>query len=377
MEGIDRCGDVKLLRSLIPPPEDPAARARVDDLRNRLSSTRALFYSGRIKDADKLSVELVADVRRQGHAPVLAEAMALRGRILAELGSKDSIPALEEAVWTAEAARHDEIKAEAAIGLIYTTASFQAQYAVAENWGRLSEATLNRIGGHDRHRVWLEKHMGALYEQQGRTEEALARYKAALAIGEKALRPDDPDLMRLEDEMGIVLTDMGRPAEALGHNERALEIGRRVFGADHPVIAPFLSNRAEVLNGLYRGREARESASRAISIWEKQLPKDHLFFGYPLTAIGQSYLREGKPASAVAPLERALEIRRAKDVPLRVGETTFALARALWDSGQDHARARSLAIEARDAYATLPTLKKEQETVSRWLSDHPVRAMGR
>jgi serine/threonine-protein kinase len=356
---------------LIPPPEDPAARAKVDDLRRRLASTRALFYSGRTKDADKLSVELVADVRRQGHAPLSAEALELRGRILAELGSKDSEPVMEEAVWTAEAARHDEIKAQAAISLIYITGWLGTQYAVAEKWGRLSAASLDRIGGHERQHVWLEKHMGNLYERQGRNEEALSRYKQALVIADRALGPDDSDLMRLENDFGTILTTMERWAEALAHNDRALAIGRKVLGPEHPEIAMYLSNRAEVFNGLGRGREAREAASRAMAIWEKQLPRDHLFLSYSLTAIGQSYLREGKPASALAPLERALGIRRAKDVPMRVAETAFALARALWDSGQDKVRARSLAREARAAYSTLPNLKKEQDTVSRWMIDHP------
>jgi tetratricopeptide (TPR) repeat protein len=296
--------------------------------------------------------------------------MELRGRILAELGSKESEAALEEAVWAAEAARHDEIKAQAAIGLIYVTGLLGTQFVVAEKWGRLSEATLNRIGGHQRQQVWLEKHMGNLFEHQGRNDEALARYKRALGIAQQALSPDDPDIMRVENDFGTILTTVGRLEEALGHNDRALEIGRKVFGGKHPVIAPYFSNRAEILNGVGRWPEAREAAAHAMASWETQLDRDHLFFSYALTAIGQSYLGEGKPAAALAPLERALGIRRTKDVPMRVAETAFALARASWDSGQDHGRARSLAREARDAYATLPNMKKEQETVSRWLRDH-------
>jgi hypothetical protein len=54
----------------------------------------------------------------------------------------------------------------------------------------------------------------------------------------------------------------------------------------------------------------------------------------------------------------------------------FLLARALWDSGGDRRRARTLAGQARDGYAGLeagePAVLADLE---RWLAAHPLRSV--
>jgi hypothetical protein len=112
-------------------------------------------------------------------------------------------------------------------------------------------------------------------------------------------------------------------------------------------------------------------------IWERELGLESRFLGYPLTGIGISYLDEGNAAGGIAPLERAYKIRIKHETdPTKRAETTFALARALWDSGRDHSRARSLAEEARDAYATGPQKSQPNQPnqkrgeIETWLTRH-------
>ncbi len=70
------------------------------------------------------------------------------------------------------------------------------------------------------------------------------------------------------------------------------------------------------------------------------------------------------------PLERAFKIREAQETdPSRRAETRFALARALWESSRDRARARALAEEARDSYAKAE-LKAKLAEVDSWLHLH-------
>ena len=236
----------------------------------------------------------------------------------------------------------------------------------------MAEATLRRIGGHERQHVWLNLDMGAALEVRGQAAEGLTRYQQALAIGERALSPNDPDLVRIHGNMVNVLVELGRPAEALLHSDRAIAIGLKTLGSEHPALALQLSNRGEILNGLGRWEEGRVSCARAMALWEKQLPKDHLFFSYSLTAIGISYLGEGKPALAVAPLERALRIRLEKEPsPGHVGETQFALARALWDSGESRARAHALGVDAQTSYLKMAKMTKKQAEVAGWVAKHP------
>ena len=375
---VDRCNDIKLLRAVVPPPDDLEVRHQIEILRGRLADARALEAFGRLSAAEKVTAQLVVDARRLRFAPVLAEALELRGRMLVEMGNAaDAEPALEEGFWAAEEGRHDETKAQIAVDLISVMSLIGAGRSKdTERWLHMSEAALRRIGGHERWQVWLNLNYGSALEASGRPEDGLARLFQAQGIGERALRPGDPDLMRVQNSLSNSLIDLERPVEALAHSDRAIEIGRKTLGPDHPEMALQFSNRAEILVQLHRWDEARASANRAMALWEKQLPKDHLFLSYGLTGVGLSYLGQAKPALAVAPLERALRIRLDKELsPIQIAQTEFALARALWDSGQHHDRARALAASARARYATIATMKKHQDDVSVWLTKHGSEAV--
>ena len=87
-------------------------------------------------------------------------------------------------------------------------------------------------------------------------------------------------------------------------------------------------------------------------IWERELGLDDRNLAYALTGIGITYLAEDDPSSALAPLERAYKIREAHEVdPAQRADTRFALARSLWEANRDRVRARTLAEQAREAYA--------------------------
>ena len=80
---------------------------------------------------------------------------------------------------------------------------------------------------------------------------------------------------------------------------------------------------------------------------------DEVLEAWPLTGEGLDLLGLGRAGEAVPPLERAATLRRKAPSGAELGETLFALARALFSSHADASRARSLAREARDAYEPL------------------------
>jgi tetratricopeptide (TPR) repeat protein len=91
--------------------------------------------------------------------------------------------------------------------------------------------------------------------------------------------------------------------------------------------------------------------------------------------MGLSYLALGKPQKAVVPLERALALREKNDPQAdHLGETRFALARALWDAGGNRNSALRLAVRARDDYRTLsfPSTNAKLAEIATWLASHPV-----
>jgi tetratricopeptide (TPR) repeat protein len=194
--------------------------------------------------------------------------------------------------------------------------------------------------------------------------------KAASALKQKTLGPDDPDVGISEGNLGNVLHEMGRNDEALVHADRGVMILQAKLGAGHPDLARLFNNLGEILNGLGRFQSARERFERAVAIFEREIGPNAAILAYPLTGIGLSYLGQNKPTNALIFLERAFKIRIDAQVDLvDKADTAFALARALWDSSRDRDRARHLAGEAKTIYSKGAGLS-QIEDVDRWLRSH-------
>jgi tetratricopeptide (TPR) repeat protein len=246
----------------------------------------------------------------------------------------------------------------------------QARYADAQQWAKSAKAILRRLGGHELQQAWLLNNVGGIYELQGEREEALRAHQDGLALKERALGRDHPDVGISEGNLAVVLQALGRNQEALEHVNRSIEILENGLGAGHPDLATQLSNRGEILNALGRSRDARASFEKARIIWERELGLESRNLAYALTGIGLSYLSDADPLNAIVPLERAFKIREAQESdPSRRAETRFALARALWESARDRPRARALAEEAREGYAKAE-LKTKLAEVDIWLHVH-------
>ena len=74
-----------------------------------------------------------------------------------------------------------------------------------------------------------------------------AALPAALAIDEKALGPDHPDVATILNNLGELLWDKGDYAGAEPLIRQALGIGEKALGPDHPDVAIRLNNLAELL----------------------------------------------------------------------------------------------------------------------------------
>jgi tetratricopeptide (TPR) repeat protein len=228
----------------------------------------------------------------------------------------------------------------------------EGQYDEAERWSGTAEAVLQRLGGHDLLRAWQLNNIAAVRGMRGDHSAALAADQQALALKERALGHDHPDVGISEGNIAIELAGLSRNQEALAHVDRSVKLIETGYGASHPGLATQLNNRGEILAALGRPREARQSFEHARIIWERELGLDDRNLAYALTGIGQTYLAEDDAGSALAPLERAFKIREAHETdPAQRAETSFALARALWEANRDRARARGLAEQARQGFA--------------------------
>jgi tetratricopeptide (TPR) repeat protein len=282
---------------------------------------------------------------------------------------KDAEKSYEEAIWRAEASRHDEVSVEAADQLIQIVGYRQGRYAEGERWAQLAAAILQRLGpGHELLAAWRADNLAMVYRRAGRLEEALTLSQTALSMKKRSLGESHYEVALSMTAVGALLHDLGRTNDAIEENQRALEILRRTLGPDHPRMAAALTNAAELMNATGRYAEAQVLAEQAVTISERELSPGHPALAAPLAALGWSWIERGKPNLAIAPLERALWIREAKDPnPSLLGQTRFGLARALRESHHAPDRALSIAAQARNDYQRSPDTKKQSVGVEQWI----------
>ena len=370
---LERCSDVKLLRSIVRPPDDPATRETVKQLQVRLTEVRALQRVGRVAEGLKRIVPLEQEARATGYTPLQTEALYMCGLIQYAVGDIDAaVRTLEDAVWAGELCRHDEVTTEAATLLVYLTGHVQSRFEVGEIWNRHAETVLRRMGGHDRFWGWLLNNRGAMRATQGRIQEAIEDQQRAIAAKEKALGPDDPDVAISIGNAANYLDELGDTARAADYGARAIKIMEATLGLDHPLAAIVLTNQAEFLNHLGRHEEAEAPARRALAVFERETDPEGLYVTYPLMAIGLSHIGMGRSRDAVAPLERAVRIREAKEnVLAKLADVHWALARALGNEGGDVARAQTLATRAQREYLqapSTPATRRELAEIDRFLA---------
>ena len=129
--------------------------------------------------------------------------------------------------------------------------------------------------------IWDTADAAALNQQvtqlynQGHYSEAIPLAQRALAIREKALGPDHPDVAASLNNLAVLYRVQGRYAEAEPLFKRALAIKEKAFGPDHPDVALSLNNLALLYQNQGRYADAEPLYKRALAIKEKILGPNH------------------------------------------------------------------------------------------------------
>jgi tetratricopeptide (TPR) repeat protein len=79
---------------------------------------------------------------------------------------------------------------------------------------------------------------------EGKYREAVAPAERALALREKALGPNHPDVATSLNNLALLYKDQGAYAKAEPLLARALDINEKVLGPNHPDVAKSLNNLA-------------------------------------------------------------------------------------------------------------------------------------
>jgi tetratricopeptide (TPR) repeat protein/tRNA A-37 threonylcarbamoyl transferase component Bud32 len=368
---LDGCSDVRQLRSLIPPP-DASVKVRVEALRSELGQIKAIHDAGRYVMALQRLRPIVDNARRLGYRPLEAEALTRMGVAASELGENvEAEKTLETALHASVASHHDDLLGGLSAWLVWVV-GFQGRFSEADRWRQFAEATIERsYVENSLEYSWILNNVGVIYLLQGKLSESLEYQRRSLAMKERLLGPDDPDVGATLGNMALTLNKLKRSTEALEYVDKSLHVFRGVFGDSHPRVASQLSNRGEILLTLSRPQDALDVYQKAQRIWEREAGPDDPSIAYALTGIGRSLVALERPREAVAPLERALRIRQDHDADMsNLGETQFALATALWAAPREHERSIALARTALDSYSRVYSSEVDAQPVRAWLAAH-------
>lgn len=147
-----------------------------------------------------------------------------------------------------------------------------------------------------------------LYER-ARFEEAESLFTRSIAIWEKFIDTNYPDLADSLNNLGLLYFEQGKYVEAEQFYQRALDIREKVFEPNHPSIANSLNNFAVLYSGQGKYAQAEEFFKKALVINEKALGSEHLEVASNVNNLASLYFDQGKYTEAEPLYQRALNIR--------------------------------------------------------------------
>jgi tetratricopeptide (TPR) repeat protein len=405
------CADTGALLAVDPLPQDAAVRQQVLQLQARLAEVQALRTAGRFKQALPLAQQAVSDARPLSWRPVLAEALYQLGEVQSQLTDlKASEESLSEAFWLAESTRQDDLKVDAASQLLQVVMKFhQGRFEVSELWSRMAQSSLDRLGDDLQRETSLRLRQAGVLCRAGRCAEAQAPLERILARVEReqgpyslqrsyvlaslariyALQPGQLPRARQALEQVVEILDrvrgpghpgttlfqlslaetlslMGEHALARPIGERSVAQIKQAYGAESMMAAGAEDTLGRVLQKAGAFQDALEHHQRSLALREKSYGPRHATLRLSLVELGRTHLALGRPAEALALLERARALPSSEPKPMADG--AFLLAQALVSTGGDSSRAQALATEAREGFVKLqqPT---DVEAVERWLRE--------
>jgi tetratricopeptide (TPR) repeat protein/predicted Ser/Thr protein kinase len=389
------CADVEALTLGVRLPESSALAEQVDALRLQLDAARSLDHAGRQVEAREQLAALMPEIDATNYRPLIAEAELARGIAIEAVDQQ--LPALQRAVWMAEASRHDRVAAEAWIRLIRAHGTGVNDFDRALDAVVRAEAAIERIGGDPDLRIRLDTAHGAILTNMNRHDEAIvlqlraraARVAAgqggtpvalnevvglanalisldrldeaeraleeAIAQAEVRLGDNHPWLAKLRATLGRVLYNRRDYTGAEAQTRAALVVLERAYGNDSPNVAAVLNGLALILDEQRRFDESLVTYERALANVRLNNGVRHINAGKILQNMGVVLRELGDDERALRNFEESLAIKREVYGPasVEIGWTEDNICRALHNLGRDqeaivHGRAAADVFAAQD-----------------------------
>ena len=150
--------------------------------------------------------------------------------------------------------------------------------------------------------------VGGSWHDGGRYAEALPALQQSLALREKALGPEHPDVATDLNNLAALYHAQGAYAKAEPLYQRSLKIWEKALGLDHPDVAQSLNNLAALYHAQGAYAKAEPLYQRSLKIKEKVLGPEHAAVATSLNNLAELYRAQGAYAKAEPLFRRGLKI---------------------------------------------------------------------
>ncbi len=308
LESVDGCRSEAVLTTLAAPPVEN--RESVRAVRAQVTKAGTLQAAGLYPQGLEVAQAALERAQELQWRPLTAAARLQLGSLLKATGAFDEAETtLEEAYFEAAEGVAPGIAVHAASLLTYVVGSDLERHTDGRRWARHAKTALAAVeDGEGLHRAGTLGNLADVLHSMGKYEESKALNERALAIREKALGPDHPDVADSLNNLGIELYEIGEYEESKELHERALVIFEKALGPDHPFVAFSLVNLASVLKKMGEYEESRALHERALAILEKALGPDHPSVATSLNNLAALLYKMGEYEESKTLNERALVI---------------------------------------------------------------------
>jgi tetratricopeptide (TPR) repeat protein len=208
--------------------------------------------------------------------------------------------------------------------------------------------------------------LARLHFLSGEREAARDELERAVAILESAYGSAHPELAKAYVNLGTVVQAMGDYERALVITQRSLAALEATFGAEHPNVAATLNNLGIVERKLGRVDDAVAHHERALAIRQRVLEPGHVGIAETLDALGEDLRARGEHEAALVRFRESLAVLQSSQQSHHEPIALFNVGREELECGRPAAAIEPLrrAVELMDAYALDPGTRADAQ---RWL----------
>ncbi len=145
---------------------------------------------------------------------------------------------------------------------------------------------------------------------ESKRSQAEPLFERALAIREKSLGPDAPQVAEVLSDEALLFFYEGKSERGVSIALRALAIQKKATGPDSLEVSTTLNRLGLCQRDLSQFPQAEASLQRALAIREKQLPPDHTWIAISLENLASVYVAQRDFNKALPLVQRAREIRQ-------------------------------------------------------------------